>query len=583
MKRWIVIWLVLLSATLAAEEVLRSAAEVIKSDLQPTGVCVDKAGRFYLLHRQSAYMDIYSPQAKFIQRRGGKAKKQASVGELEVVSNWVGRNAAALLLAREVTRNHVLYLLQPDKKEKKLEILPLTGADDLTGSLTLARDLNGRLFLYHRKDHTIYGFGGSSGALKYQQALGGSGRKVYQMALDSKGRYYLLGSNSLEVFEKNGSPSFTVPGAQCFYLTGADRLATADRGFIRKYDHDGSLVSEWKTPPEGRGKDPVAISLNDRGDVFVYYRDPTDGTGTILKLKHNGDFLAEFPQPKRFPPQPDPGYRLDFTGRLHGWLPSLKRFVRVHPGGKLERSLRYYSGTDDKGYMNQPRTLRCGPDQTIWIADSGNYRLQRFNINRGGWQDPVPVSIKGGAPQAEPIDLAITPDGGLMVVVSPPDQRGLVVLQRRDKEGQLISQRDLGPAEGEPVYKVAVAPNGEVFVYRSQGPGGRPLLERYTARGQLMLSVGGNDRNFHLPGQFTSQVNLAPDAEMLPYKGGLLIPFSERLLWIDSQLRINQVRRLIPSRDRVDPEFGGCTVVGDKFYVTDRANLVLHKFLIDKN
>lgn len=580
MKRWIVIGLVLLSTVAWAEEILRSAAEVIKSDLQPTGVCVDKAGRFYLLHRQSAYMDIYSPQGKFIQRRGGQAKQQASVGELEVVSNWVGRNAASMILAREVARNYVIYLMRPDKDEKKLEILKLTGATDLTGQLTLARDLEGRIFIYHREDHTIYGFGGSTGELKYQRALAGSGRKVYQMALDSKNRYYLLGSNSLDVFDKDGSLSFTVPEAQCFYLTGADRMATADRLKIRKYDHDGSLLSEWDTPPEGRGKDPVAISLNDQGDVFVYYRDPTEADGTIVKLKHNGEFLAAFPQPKRYAPQPDPGYRLDFRGRLHCWLPSLKRLVRVHPGGKLERSLRYYSGTDDKGYMNQPRSIRCGPDQTVWIADSGNYRLQRFNINQGGWQDPIPVSIKGGAPQAEPVDLAVTPDGGLMVVASPPDQRGLVVLQRRDREGKLISQRDLGAAEGEPVYKVAVAPNGEVFIYRSQGPGGRPQLERYTARGQLMLTVGGEDRNFHLPGQFTSQVNLSPNAELIPHNGGLLIPFNGQLLWLNSDLKIAKVQRLIPARDRVTPEYEGGSIVEGKLYLTDRANLLLHKFLL---
>ncbi|MGE0493444.1 MAG: hypothetical protein AB7S38_29820 [Vulcanimicrobiota bacterium] len=568
--------LLLLTLPCWATPPLVSKAQLFKGSEGPTEIGFDKAGRAYVLYGRQGYIDVYNSDGHRLERRGSKATDREAPDEIRVVSQWVGRMAKSLLLAEDPRQGQLEWVLIPE--DDRIDVLRLTDCPtELSGLGAIARDLAGRIFVYHEQTHTIYVFGGTTGKFQSKLSLAGNGRRVLQFAVDSRHNYYLLGLNGLDVFGPDGSPAYNFPGVQAFYLTGADRLAAGGDGWIRRYRPGGSLELDLDAPREGKGKTVSAISLDDEENITIYYRDPVEGSGSIVLLKPDGTFKQDFVQPIRIPSSPDPGFRLDYQSRLHVWNQQRHKSLKFHPGGKVERNLSYVPTPDPKGLMVAATDMAVSPDGTVWIADPSNFRLQRFDYDQGGWLKPITVGIRDGAKRAHPRHLAVDGKGYLLCVVYPPDNRGQIVLHRRDPSGKLLGQQDLGPASQDSVVKVAVSPNGDFFVYNSSGDSGAPQLKRFTARGGEIATVGGSDKNFHLPNKFTSRVALSVDQDLLPWHGGLLIPYYGQFLVLSDRLQVRELIDFKAPREFVTPEFGGSTIYKNTLYLTDISNRCVHK------
>lgn len=535
----------------------------------PTDVSVDGAGRVYVLHEGDGFLSIYNKDGVLLEHRGGQAEIRQQPTGVTPLSQWVGRLGKSALLVSEAGQTVTAGAVVPGPHS--LEWVPFQGQPEkISGSQALARDLQGNFYVWSQADSKCYRFS-PSGAYLGLEKLPPMKRPV-QLAVDSQGGLYCVDTWGLHVIHQ-GRLKYQVEGAQALYLTGSDWLALAGRDWLRCYTPQGRMESEVRDSQIFNAGEPLALSLNDQGEFFLYLYRYDRNDGTLFKLSPAGKVLSEFPQPRRSAASPDPGLRLDYQGRIHWWTGG--RLEKVHPGGKVERSMSYVPSAESKGQLVQPSDLAQGPDGQLWIADSGNCRLQRFRFG-SGWQQPIPIGIRGGDARGIPRSLAFSPHGMLFMVVHPRDGQGQVVLQTRDLKGKLLGQRDLCPAWGEPVVKMAVAPSGDLFLYQSrakntQGWTEAPTLLRFAPKGQLIATAGGAGPGLAPVGSPTRRITLKPQEDLLIWKDRLLLPSggSVHLFSFDLKPLAEYELRYKQGRNPVFGEFGGASLGGGLLYLVD--------------
>ncbi len=574
----LVLFLCLAAAALAGPDLVCTADLPTSSgplpDSIPTDVAVAPDGTLAVLYAREGRVGLLRSDGTPRAHRGLPAPEQAPP-RLDPISLWVGPWAEPTLLACEAGKRQPEWRLTV--RQGVLRAQRLEGAE-LALPAVAAVGPEGRF--YALSGQTLHAFG-ASGVRQYRVSLGGL-TAPRAMALDRQRNVYVLHALGLAVFNPKGSPRFQIDGAQAFDLAADDRLLTVGRDWVRKYATDGRLLVErtWQTS----GRQVVAASLTPSGEIFVYQRDPHSGSGRVLRLSPQAEELEEFPQPARFPPGQDPGTRLDSQGRLHLWDPSQAVLQKYHPGGRQESRAGDAPQAAPTGRLLRPADLAWDTDGLLWVADTGNCRLQRLDPQRG-WLEPVAVGIRGGVVRGEPRQVAVDGRGAILCVVHPPSGQGQVVLQRRDRRGRLLWQGDLGEASASPILKLALAQDGSLFLYRSDSRLTVPVLTRLDSRGKTLARVGGEDRNFHLPGQFASRISLKPEEDMIAFKGGVILPVGGRLAFVNSRLEVFDLRAIRHARGatlHTLPDFGGGAVAqGQILYLTDLANGVIHRIPLE--
>lgn len=542
----------------------------------PTDVAVDPGGILYILYGREGRMDLVRSDGTPLQQRGQSGATRPPA-KMNPVNLWVGSWAGPALLASEVGQSSPEWLLR--LRQGRLQAQKLTGAS-LGSPAVVALGPDGRSYVLCGQVLHVFG---PTGALQYRTTLAGASAPR-ALAVDSRRNAYVLEGSGLRVYGPKGNERYAIEGARAFSLASDDRMVAAGGSWVRKYSTKGQLLVGASEVEGSWGRQVMAASLAEDGGMFVYYRDPASGGGLVVRLDPRGDVLEEFVQPARFPSGGDPGIRLDGRGRIHLWDGSTGALVKLHPGGREELRTSYAPAADVRGTLSRPSDLAVDSDGVVWVADTGNFRLQRFYRDEG-WLRPVPVGIRGGPDKGEPRQVAVDGRGAVLAVVHPPSGRGQIVLQRRDRQGRLLSQTDLGEAAGSPVVKLAVGNDGSVFLYRSDARLALPVLTRLDSRGRTVARVGGDDRNFHLPGNFATQISLKPEEDMIPWKGGVLLPVGGRLAVVDAKLQVREVLDVRHKRSadlRTSPDYGGGAISGGRvLYLADLANAVVHRIPLE--
>lgn len=587
MARWLIC--LLLVGVAWAQTVLQCKKEIAltgSTESPPTDVVVDEKGRIFVLYEGDGFLDVYSDRGELLQHRGGRAEESLELTAVTPLSQWVGRLGKSAVLVSEPKQHVIRAVLIPG--EKGFDTIPLTGTPTpLTGLAALARDTAGLIYVWVQQDAKVYVFDGNG---NYSDSVSVPGlKRPVQLSVDSQGDLYCLDAAGLHVFTREGSPKFEVSGAVAQYLTGSDVLALAGRDWLRRYGPEGQLEVELRELEGLRNKEPIAISINDEGQFFVYFRDPESGAGNVQKLSSKGQVLTDFPQGARMPAQPDPGTRLDYQGRLHLWDGKAGRLLRIHPGGKLERSLVYVKSSEPKGRLQNPADLMLAPDGVVWIADAGNSRLQRFSMASRDWLKPIGIGIRNGDARGMPRSLALGRGGIFYCVVYPRNSQQDVVLQTRDMNGKLLAQKSVGSAYGDPIVRVASAPNGDIYLYRSRVKTARgweenPALTRFDARGNKVAEIGGDGPPFSPPGRPGERLILKPQEDMVFYAGRMLMAVGGTLYEVAPDLRVTREYKLNFKRGGAGRlrmgEYGGAYVRDKILYLTDMSNSCVERVVL---
>jgi hypothetical protein len=210
---------------------------------------------------------------------------------------------------------------------------------------------------------------------------------------------YKIPGSPITAFEGghgNGKGQFENPHGLAVDSAGNIFVADTDNGRIEKFSPNGTFVTSM-----GQFEAPNGIAIDRTGNIYVA---EIGSRHRIQKLRTDGTFIAEWaPQlygPRKITIGPDDSIYVVDSGR--------NRIVKFGPDGQVLASWGG-EGTDD-GQFRGPSSVAVGPtNNKVYVADPLNSRIQVFDSNGtflGKWSVPEWREALGFE------DLAIDPDRG---------------------------------------------------------------------------------------------------------------------------------------------------------------------------
>ena len=191
----------------------------------------------------------------------------------------------------------------------------------------------------------------------------GSGENQFDhpkdVAVDRAGNVYVAdgGNNRIQKIDPAGrfwdfaSGSVNNPGGVAVNPFGLLYVADTNNNRILKLDVNGNILGEWGTEGTGNGqfKRPVDVAVDSSGNVYV-----VEWTNSrVQKFDRDGRYLMKW--------------------------------------GKVDRSGMPDVGSGDGEFLT-PRNIAVDRSGNVFVADSGNSRIQKFNSN-GRFLAKWPVGV----------------------------------------------------------------------------------------------------------------------------------------------------------------------------------------------
>ena len=251
----------------------------------------------------------------------------------------------------------------------------------------------GDIYVADSNNHRIQKFNSS---MTFADKWGSSGvadgkfNGPYGIAIDATGYIYVTdaGNNRIQKFKPDltfdskwgsisgGTPpadpaddgKFKSPNGIAINATTGDIYVTDTlNNRIQKFNSNGTFSAKWGSQGAGEGqfKNPMGIAI--------------DATGNVYVVDYNNYRIQKF----------------DSSGAFLGWWGK----GTVTTGKHLLSAETGLSGSGD-GQFNQPRGITIDTAGNIYVADSNNYRIQKFDSNMNfitKWG-----SFSGAPPPADP-------------------------------------------------------------------------------------------------------------------------------------------------------------------------------------
>ena len=144
-----------------------------------------------------------------------------------------------------------------------------------------------------------------------------------------------------------------------------------------------------------------------------------------------------------------------------------------------------------QGQFTSAALLAVGPDGSVYVADTGNNRVQKFTSD-GAFLTTWGSAGAGAGQFNNPFAVAVGPDGSVYVTDNANNR-----VQRFDATGAFISQggtAGAGDGQFQGPTGIAVGPEGSVYV----GDNGNARVERFLADGTFFSSFSSGAGGFGL-------------------------------------------------------------------------------------
>jgi DNA-binding beta-propeller fold protein YncE len=194
---------------------------------------------------------------------------------------------------------------------------------------------------------------------------------------------------------------------------------------IRKFDPAGNQVLTWGTYGAGAGqiKGVNGIAVSDAGNVYL--ADPVNRK--ILEFTTAGTWVRDFGGPGTGLGQLSGDVRGLAVDNVNGWLYAVdSNDSQIEKYTLTGTPILHWgsSGTDPGQFADGGRQVTIGPDGSVWVADYGNFRFEKFSPTGallGVYPNPAQPAPLGGF--AQPRDVSVDPVSGNVWVIDSWNER----------------------------------------------------------------------------------------------------------------------------------------------------------------
>ncbi len=349
-------------------------------------------------------------------------------------------------------------------------------------------------------------------------------KKPVDVAVDSRNRVYVLdgGANLVVVYNADGStvgrigapvqdsPGLDEPGGIAVDKFGCVYVADTGNGKLKKYDVVGKLAAHAGSKGTGLGQflEPVGIAIDRYGRPAVL--DAEKNTIQVFTTERGA--LKPLPEASPLPTvaalRQFPGEPTALAAAGAPWM--LSSSVMSELTGTAPRM--YGIEGSKQGQLKKARGFAIDGDGNLWIADTGNDRVQKFGPD-GSFLQSIGEGGSRDGQFDDPSGIAVTKRGKVVVADTGNNRiqvfsaRG-VFLNAFGKSGKLSGQF------AEPV-DVAVDAGENIYVVDRENA----RIAKYDVNGKLLWEAGKRGEN---AGQFEKPENIAvsPDNEVYVLDAG---------------------------------------------------------------
>lgn len=234
---------------------------------------------------------------------------------------------------------------------------------DSQGNLYVIQD--SKLLKFDTNKKLVASFGGHKGyGMVFSSAF----------AIDNTGRIFVLDQlkPEVEIYDSNGQflKSWGEEGTKPGRLINPEDITIDNEGFlyiiepglerIQKFDQDGKFIKTWGGRGDGPGKffNPHGIAADNQGHIYI----ADTLNNRVQKFDTEGNFLQEWGKKPRF----------ESHFSIFSWNVSLTINLNEHNN------------------FNVPHDIAVDPQGNFYVADTRNYRIQKFDPNGNfitGWNN----------------------------------------------------------------------------------------------------------------------------------------------------------------------------------------------------
>ena len=516
---------------------------VVASRIVPTGIC-----GFEAMYPRSGYNKWPTqPMAVGVGLQGALhvvepdrdrlwwRTAQGDSGWEELWDELVGPTGVA------VSADGRLYVADPERGEVLQYDGPMGwvfgGGFEFREPMGVALGPDGVVYVVDAGLHGVFGFD-REGDLLVQWGEEGSGDGQMSsprgIAVAADGRVYVAdtGNHRIQIFdaqgrflgawggEGSGQGEFSSPQGVAVGPDNSVYVADTGSHRVQRLDPDGGFICEWGVEGSGSGqfRSPRGIAVG--ADGVVYVADTLNSR--IQAFDEGGSFLFSW-MIGYCEPTCGEGCEERELGRCQDeeelwpfeWGSAMVAlsdgtFYAINPGDHVIQRLDFsfpwgpvvleWGGKESgEGELEDARGLALGPDGSLYVADTGNHRIQRFD------GDGNLLCVWGGEGEGDgefrsPEGVAVGPDGSVYVADTFNHR-----IQMFDAEGAFLGKwGGQGDASGEFSFPegVSVGPTGQVYVADT----GNHRVQRFTRDGFLLGTWGGEGSG---DGEFVSPAGVA--------------------------------------------------------------------------
>ena len=401
------------------------------------------------------------------------------------------------------------------------------------GPSGIAVDADGALYITDWINNRVQKFDGN-GSFITKWGFYGTGNGMFRspegIQVDDTGTVYVADSvnNRIQAFSNTGTfitawgmrgsddGNFDRPHSIAIDSNGSIYVTDFYNNRVQKFSSDSAFLTAWGAEPPGDGElyHPNGMSGDGGGAVLVadtnnHRIQKFDKNGTVITTFGErgsptapGEIPVDEANGKFFMPE---GVTIDGDGFIYVADTGNHRIQKFDTNGAFIRKWGSY-GTSD-GAFDSPKSIAADADGFIYVADTDNHRIQKFDRN-GTFIAQWGSAGIGDEWLGEPGGIAVDPAGYIYVA-----DRDNIRIQKFDRNGTFVTGwGSSGTGDGQFYCPERIASDGTGNLYVTDP--GNYRVQKYTSNGVFITSWGTHGSG---DGEFDVPQGICIDADGLVY------------------------------------------------------------------